>query len=472
MASALFEVQGAASLKATHCPIQPPQGGQFDNLLSPHELARASTLSSCLRSSLMSFIKKPLITVCVASLAYASPFALAADWPAFLGPARDGKSSESGLLDRWDTEGPAELWRVEGGVGMAGIAIADGVAVTLFQDDSQQFAIALELATGKTIWKTELGAAYENQMGNGARATPAIDGDITYVFTGDGLLVAINLKDGKELWRHAVLEELDGAEADYGMASSPLIVGDRVIVTAGTEQGLIVAYHKQSGKREWTAGSDRAGYSSPVLRRLGTGDQATEQLVVFSASAVRGFDPNDGSELWEFGFETPYDCNIAVPIELEGDLLISSGENHGSVRLKLEQTAEGWSVSETWNSTGPRSVLRSEWQTVLEIDGYLYGFDNVGSAGPTTHLTCIDAKTGERVWREERFGKGNAIAADGKMIATTMDGDLVLIRVTPDGYEELSRARLHNGTRQAPSLSNGILIVRDDAEIMAFRVGQ
>lgn len=398
--------------------------------------------------------------------------ALAEEWSGYLGPRQDGTSSETALIESWGETGPKEKWRVAGGIGMSGIAIAEGKVVTLCQDETRQFAIALDLQTGQTLWKAELQAAYENQMGNGPRATPAIHQGQVFVYTGDGVLVALDLKSGEEQWRHAVVSELGATEADYGMASSPLVVGDRVIVTAGAADALLVAYETQTGNVAWTSGGDRAGYSSPVLRRLGAGADANEQVVAFSATAVSGFDPTSGDKLWTYDFETPYDCNIAAPVAIDGDLIISSGENHGSVRLKLSRESGTWMASEAWSSTGTRSSLRSEWQTPLQSHGYLYGFDNVGSAGPTTHFTCIDASTGERVWREERFGKGNAILADGKIFATTMEGDLVLIEASSEQYRELGRARVHGGTRQAPALSDGVLIVRDDAEIIAFEVSR
>jgi outer membrane protein assembly factor BamB len=116
--------------------------------------------------------------------------------------------------------------------------------------------------------------------------------------------------------------------------------------------------------------------------------------------------------------------------------------------------------------------MRNEWQTSVLIDGYLYGFDNVGSAGPVTHLTCVNAKTGERVWQKLRFGKGNLIAADGKLWCSTMAGDLVLVRATPEKYEELSRATVIGETRQAPVIAQGRLYLRDGTEIVCLDIAR
>ncbi|MCA9155360.1 MAG: PQQ-binding-like beta-propeller repeat protein, partial [Planctomycetales bacterium] len=179
-----------------------------------------------------------------------------------------------------------------------------------------------------------------------------------------------------------------------------------------------------------------------------------------------------GKLLWRYPFETDYECNTATPIAAAGGVLISSGENHGSALLSVTPAGGAFEVGEQWTSFGAKSTLRSEWQTPILLDGYLYGFDNVGSAGPVTHLTCVDAKTGERVWQKTRFGKGNLIAADGKLFISTMNGELVVARATPEGYQELGRQELLDSTRQAPSLANGFLYLRDNREIVCVKAAR
>jgi outer membrane protein assembly factor BamB len=174
--------------------------------------------------------------------------------------------------------------------------------------------------------------------------------------------------------------------------------------------------------------------------------------------------------LWRYAYETDYDCNIATPIAVDGNVFISSGENHGSVLLKLKPDSDKFTVEEAWKSQGPQSVLRCEWQTPILLDGKLYGLDNIGSAGPVTHLTCIDAETGKRLWQQPRFGKSNLIAADGKLFFSTMTGEMVAVRASPTAYEEIGRTQVLGPTRQAPSLSNGLLYLRDDKEIVCLDV--
>lgn len=393
--------------------------------------------------------------------------ASAADWPQFLGPDRTGISRETGLIDQWPEDGPPERWRVEGGVGMSGVVISNGTACTLIQTDGKQRVLALNAATGAVQWSTPVASEYRNGQGDGPRGTPAIIGGSVVVFTGDGTLTRLKLSDGSVEWSHNVLKRHGGTVADYGMACSPLVVQDLVVVSAGATSGTVVACDLKTGEPRWTSGNgESAGYSSPAALTLG----GLKQIVAFTGASVSGVDLTSGRPLWRYPYSTDYDCNIATPIEVHGNVLVSAGENHGSTMLKVGSKSDGFPVEKVWASTGGGSVMRNEWQTTIHLGDHLYAFDNVGSAGPVTHLVCIEAATGKPVWRQNRFGKGNMIAADGKLFATTMKGELVVIRATPDGYEEIGRSRVIGTTRQAPALSNGLLYLRDDTRIVCLNV--
>ena len=394
----------------------------------------------------------------VVSLSSAS----AADWPQFLGPARNGISPETGLMKTWPENGPKEVWRVKGGVGMSGMAISGGKLMTLVQKDGKQWLLTLDAKTGKTLWETPLAPEYENQMGNGPRGTPAISGDQVFVYTGEGILIAASIKDGNILWKHHSVSELGGTPADYGMACSPLVVGSQVIVTPGAPGAAVVAYDAKSGKLAWKTGDDPAGYSSPALLKVG----GKEQIVVFTGASAIGVQPGSGELLWRYPYETEFNCNIATPLAVDGRVFISCGENHGCVLLDVA----GKEPIAVWESQGTKSVFKNEWQTAIQLGGYLYGFDNVGSAGPVTHLACIEADTGTPVWQKARFGKGNLIAADGKLFLSTMKGELVVLSATPQGFEELGRKTVLGTTRQSPALSSGLLYLRDDKEIVCLDV--
>lgn len=388
-------------------------------------------------------------------------------WPQLLGPNRNGISTETGLIDRFGPDGPKIVWRVPGGVGKSGIALDGKRAITMVEQDGKQTVLALDAASGKTLWQTPVAPGYRNSMGAGPRATPTIASGSVYAFTGEGILVALDQVTGKIRWRHNVVREAGGKPAEYGMACSPLVVGKLVIVTAGVKGASIVAYDTAKGTLVWKQGDDPAGYSSPALRTVG----GREQVVVFTGGAATGLVPKTGKPLWRYAFKTDYNCNIATPIAVgKSRLFISSGENHGSVMLYLKPSGEGLEATEAWKSLGRKSVMRNEWQTSVLIDGYLYGMDNQGAAGPITHLNCVHAETGKLVWRQIRFGKGNLIAADGKLYISTFKGDLVIVRASPKKFEELARAKVIIGTRQAPALLGGKIYLRDGKEIVCVDV--
>jgi outer membrane protein assembly factor BamB len=389
-----------------------------------------------------------------------------ADWPQFLGEKRDGSSSETALLDAFPEEGPEVVWRVPGGVGMSAVTVADGLAITTMNDSGKQLLVAFDAKTGERAWQTGLAAEYKNGQGDGPRATAAVSGGVVYGFTGDGVLFAVDQKTGELIWRTDALQACHASESEYGMSSSPLVVGDSVIVHVGGSGTAVAAFGTSDGWLQWSAGSGPAGYSSPTLMNVA----GKQQIVSLTGDKALGIDPSDGAVLWTYEFETPYACNTANPVSVNDDVFISAGENHGCVFIDVEESGGKFAAMEHWASVDSKSVMRNEWQTSVLVDGYLYGFDNVGAAGPTTHLTCIDADTGETVWRKTRFGKGNLVLADGKLWITTMDGELVLVKVSPDGYEELGRAILFGRTRQSLSIADGLGYIRDNQEVVCIKL--
>ncbi len=404
-----------------------------------------------------------LVLLILTSLSSLTP-ANADDWPQFLGPKRTGESAETGLFSKWPADGPGELWRTDCVGGLAGIVVVGDLAITMTQNGNEQAVAAFNVDTGKPAWRTAISAAYKNQMGNGPRATPTVHGKHVFAFAGDGVLAAIELSSGNLVWKTNVLRESGGPGAEYGMSSSPLIHEDLVIVTAGVPGATLVACDQKTGKIKWSAGTDNAGYSSAIKTKI----LGNEQIVAFTAGSAAGYDPNSGKRIWDYPYKTDYECNVATPLVFDDHILISSGENHGSVLLKAGTTG----VSEVWKSFGRDSVLRAEWQTPIRVGNYIYGMDNVGSAGQVTHLTCIEAKTGKRVWQERRFGKGNLTLADGKLWITTMKGELVVVNATPDGFEELGRKKYLGKYRQAPAISNGRLFFRDEKKMVCLKIAE
>ena len=263
-------------------------------------------------------------------------------WPQFLGPQRNGVSRESGLMTTWPTGGPKRVWQAPGGVGMSGVVVSGGKLFTLVQRDGQQWAVALDAATGKVQWQTAVAEAFKNQMGDGPRATPTVSQGHLYVFTGEGILAALSIRDGKIAWSQDTVKQHGGKIAPYGMASSPLLVGNLVVVTVGAPGATVAAYDQKTGRRSWTAGTTgTAGYSSAALLPLG----GQSQVVVFGGKSALGIAPETGKQLWQYPYVTDYDCNIAMPLIHDGHLFLSAGENHGSVLLTVKPGADGFRAS-------------------------------------------------------------------------------------------------------------------------------
>jgi len=271
------------------------------------------------------------------------------DWPQFLGPKRNGISKETGLLKSWPADGLKEVWRVKGGVGNSAVLVVGGKALTMVQRGGTQRLLVLDAKSGKELHSTTLASEYSNSMGNGPRATPAVKDGIAYCFTGEGILAAVDIKTGNVKWKKDVIRETLGRIAEYGMASSPLIIGKNVVVTAGSRRATVAAFDRASGKIAWAAGEDNAtGYSSAAVLKVG----GREQLVVYSGSSALGVDPTSGKQLWRFPYRTDYDCNIATPLAVNGDVFISSGENHGCALLDLQKSGAGYKVETRWTSFG------------------------------------------------------------------------------------------------------------------------
>lgn len=390
----------------------------------------------------------------------------AEDWPQFLGKNRNGMSTEKRLLDAFPASGPVVRWRITGGVGMSAVVVQADVAVTTWNADGKQLLVALDAATGKVKWKTAIGNAYENPMGDGPRATPTIVDQRVYAYSGEGILVAADLQTGRLLWRKDLMEQLSAKPSEYGMSCSPLVVEDRVIVHVGGEAAAVVALAISDGTLLWKCGSGHAGYSSPSLLQVA----GAPQVVSVTGTAVMGIHPGTGELLWSYPFATDYGCNTASPVAVDGGIFVSAGENHGSVLLDVKKSPDAFTVSERWTSLDQKSVMRNEWQTSIVVGDYLYGFDNVGGAGPISHLSCIEAKTGKRVWQKTRFGKGNLVHADGKFWLTTIEGDLLIARADAKGLQELGRATLVGKNRQTLSIAHGFGYLRDDNEVVCIQL--
>ena len=304
---------------------------------------------------------------------------------------------------------------------MSGIAMDGKQAVTMLERDGEQLVVVAQVDGRNRIVEPER-----------RRRISQFDGSRPPCDTDDRRRFDLCLHREKESWRPSIRAPANrNGSTTWWLTSeaSRPITGWRVRRSSSTGWRLsrpvskgasIVAYHAESGRLAWKSGNDTAGYSSPALLTVG----GRRQIVAFTGQSAVGLEPKTGAQLWRHEYTTDFDCNIATPVAVGDDVFISSGENHGCALLALKPKDDVFEVTEVWKSFGPGSVMRNEWQTSILLGDFLYGFDNVGGAGPVTHLNCVNAKTGKRAWQKQHFGKGNMIAADGKLYIATIDGAL------------------------------------------------
>jgi outer membrane protein assembly factor BamB len=352
-----------------------------------------------------------------------------------------------------------ELWRRPLGSGFSAISIAGARGFTGLSDGGSDFLAAIDLATGRELWRTRLGEAYRGHDGSkdGPISTPTVDGSRVFIVGPRGLLLAAHADTGKELWRVDLATDLAAPAPFYGFATSPLVTGGLVVVNAGGEKHNLAAFSKETGKRVWSvAHAKSVNYSTPALASLG----GVTQIVALANEVVFGVKPEDGSLVWSHPTGWKEETNRA-PVVLPGDRVLLPG---GSETKLLQLKSEGgkWVATEIWKT--PR--LKGSLSPTVFHDGHLYGMNG-------GYLTCLDPATGNVVWRHKVYS-GSLILVDGHaVILGDSSGDLRVGRLTPRGYEEkVTRPVFNAGAVSAtgPSFQGRRLYLRNVEEAVAFEV--
>lgn len=383
--------------------------------------------------------------------------AAGAYWTDFRGPRRDGHYREQPIRTDWPAGGLTPLWKEPLGAGYASFAIAGGRAFTIEQRGSEEVVAAYDVASGREVWTTRWHARFEEYMGgDGPRATPTWSDGRVYALGAQGELRALDAETGRTLWRTNILEDAGASNLQWGMAASPLVVDNTVVVLPGGRNGTsVVAYDRNTGVRVWAAQDDQQAYSSPMLVTLG----GVRQIVVFSALRLMGLSPERGELLWEYPWKTQFDVNASQPL-LVGDnrLFVSSGYGTGAAVIEVARGSGRFSVREVWRNIR----MKNQFSSSLLHEGFIYGLDE-------SILACVDAATGDLKWKGGRYGYGQTVLASGHVIVLAENGDLALVRATPERHQEVVRFPVLEGkTWSHPALSGGYLLVRNVAEMAAF----
>jgi outer membrane protein assembly factor BamB len=399
-------------------------------------------------------------------LVLAAP-AAADDWPQWRGPQRDGISSEKGLLKSWPAKGPSLLWQAKGlGGGFSSVAVAGGRIFTLGRRKAGTELVALDLKDGKELWAARVGGGDPN-------STPTVDGDLVYALGRDGDLLCAEADTGKEVWRKNFGRDFGGRMmSGWGYSESPLIDGDRLVCTPGGGKAAIVALNKKTGETIWASpmpgevgprGQDGAGYSSIVVSQA----CGVRQYVQLTGRGIIAVAAEDGKPLWSYNRVANGTANIPTPIVKDDLVFCSSGYDTGAALLKVVKKGEGLTVQEVYFL--PARMMQNHHGGMVRVGDYIY----CGHGHNQGHPLCLNMKTGKAAWQTQGPGEGSAavVYADGNLVFRYENGVVALIEANPRGYRLKSAFRPVSVRAQGwphPVIANGLLYLRDQDVLMCY----
>ncbi|MGH9656961.1 MAG: PQQ-binding-like beta-propeller repeat protein, partial [Bryobacteraceae bacterium] len=344
------------------------------------------------------------------------------------------------------------------GEGYSAFSVAGGRLFTQGQRGDQEFVMAFDVATGKRTWEVAAGRSFRERRGHGPRGTPTLDGDRLFSLSADGTLVCLEQATGKQIWKQNVVEKFGAQVLHWGISESPLIDGDRLIVTPGGSGASVVALDKRNGNLLWKSQSDEAGYSSPIVADV----SGLRHYIVFTGEAAIGLAASNGELLWRYDKVSNRTANIATPIFHNGHVFVSSDYGTGCALLKLTRDGGSIKATEVYFSR----EMRNHYSSSVLVGEHLYGFSS-------QVLTAMKFSTGEVAWRDRSVGKGSVTYADGLLYALSENGVMGLVEATPAGYKEISRFTIARGefpTWTPPVLAAGRMFLREQDNLYCYDV--
>ena len=384
-----------------------------------------------------------------------------AEWPGFRGPQRDSIVRGARIETNWARTPPVELWRRPIGPGWSSFAVAGDRVFTQEQRGEDEIVSAYDLKTGAPVWRHRDAARFwESNAGAGPRATPTVHNGRIYTHGATGILNALDARDGSVVWSRNTASDTTVTVPDWGIASSPIVVGDVVVAAAA---GTLAGYDLATGKPRWIGPKGGgSAYSSPHVATI----DGVTQIVLVNGRGIIGVAPSDGTVLWKHDW---HGDSIVQPAVLDGrDLLIGSGSglatNTGMLRISVARNGNTWTAKERWTSTG----LKPYFNDFVVHAGHAFGFD--GSI-----LACIDLADGTRKWKGGRYGHGQVLALPDQnlLLVLSEDGELALVSASAEKFTEIARVPAIDGkTWNHPVLVGDVLLVRNGEEMAAFRLAK
>jgi outer membrane protein assembly factor BamB len=383
------------------------------------------------------------------------------EWTQWGGPNRNFQVNTKGLVAKWPETGPKQIWTRPLGEGHSAILVEGKTLYTMYSQAEQEFVIALDSDSGKTIWEYKYdaptaGINYEH--GLGPHSTPLLFGDTLFTVGSLGHLHALHKRTGKVIWSHDLWKELGGTKMGRGYSCSPVLYKNTLILTLGGQNQALAAFNIKDGSIAWKALTLDVSPSSHLVINV----DGQDQLVAFMGKQIVGVDPNNGTQLWAHEHLTDWGLNISMPIWGSDNLLfVSSAYSGGSRVLRLTQKEGKTTVQELWF----HRRLRLHHGTAVRIGDYVYA--SSGDFGPA-FLSGVNIKTGEIAFQDRTFPKTNLVYADGKLIILDEDGNLALATISPGGVAVVSKVpMMKNLAWTVPTLVGTRLYLRDRRTITA-----
>lgn len=400
----------------------------------------------------------------------------AGDWPQYRGPDHNGTSQEK-ILTTWPASGLRVIWKQPMIAGFSTISVAAGKAFTLearqVDGSKQEVCVARDANTGRELWATPLGIAkYDggadsgapgNDGGDGPRSTPSYDNGKVYVYSAQMVLKCMDAASGATLWSCDMMSEHGGRKIHWNSAASPLVEGNLVYVEAGGPGEALLAFDKNTGRVAWKGQDDLMTHSTPIAATI----LGVRQVVFFTQKGLVSVVPATGAVLWRFPFQ--YSGSAAIsPVVCDHIVYCSAAYGIGTSACEITKTGGGFAAREIWHQ--PAKDLANHWATPVFYKGYVYGINGQAKFAKAP-LVCVEAATGKVLWSQAGFGPGGITLVDGRLLVLSDAGDLVLVKATPERYEEVARSHVLSGKCwNAPSISNGRVYARSTREGVSLDV--
>jgi outer membrane protein assembly factor BamB len=403
--------------------------------------------------------------------------AAAPGWPGWRGPGRDAFSTETGLASQWPAAGPPLAWKASGmGAGFSSLAVVDDRIYTLGDRDGAQQLLALSAKDGSLIWKSRIGPVWDDEYG-GPRGTPSVDGGLVVALGTQGDLVAVDAASGKERWRRSLPSDFGGQVMSmWKWAESPLVDGDRVIVTPGARDAALVALDKATGKEVWrsaipdlgSAGKDGAGYSSVVISNA----SGVKQYVQLMGRGLVGVRASDGKFLWGYNKVANDVANIATPIVRANWVFASTAYQAGAALVELSKSGDqGVQAHELYFM--PAKTFQNHHGGMVLVGNHIYSGNGQSKGFPI----CIEFTTGKVAWggdiRNAGTGSAAVAYADGNLYYRYQNGVVMLIQATPEGYHEKGSFTIPDVVKPSwshPVIVGGRLYLREQDMLYVYDV--